>query len=164
MGRDTLFAALESQMFGRRCLYRYTVTLQTHRRCQCLAHGIDVGAEFGPLHRYGAVDVRYSVSVFLDKICHPTQQYLRVYASKLLRRIGKELPYIACGQCPEKGITDGVYGHIAVRVSYTSLRMLYLHASEYESQPPGQRMHVISVSYSYIIHRFRDCFACTDVS
>ncbi len=85
-----------------------------------------------------------------NKLDHAPQQYLGVYAPELLRRVGKELAYVAQREGTEQRVAYSVYRHIAVGVCYAAFGVFHLDASQHEPQPVGQRMDVVSVSYSYI--------------
>ena len=52
----------------------------------------------------------------------------------------------------EKGVAQGVYRHIAVRMGYAAYWAFYLYSAQPEREALGEGMHIVSVAYSYVFH------------
>ena len=51
---------------------------------------------------------------------------------------------------PEQGVAQRLYPHVAVPMTYETLRVINLHASEHEPEPLLEDVYVVTVSDSEI--------------
>ena len=148
-----LFAPLETEMLCGRSFDRYPVIAYAHCTGHRGAHGVDMRPQFGPLHPDRTIDIPDLISFFAQQRRNPSEQYFRVDALEVIRRVGEVHPDVAqrCGaqQC----VAYGVYRHVAVRMRHESFRVRNFDPAQHQGQPVGQRVYVVSVSYPEIRHR-----------
>ena len=132
---------------------RYLVIAYAHCTGHRGAHGVDMRPQFGPLHPDRTIDIPDLIPFFTQQRRNPSEQYFRVDAPEVVRRVGEVYPDVAqrCGaqQC----VAYGVYRHVAVRMRHESFRVRNFDPAQHQGQPVGQRVYVVSVSYSEI-HSF----------
>ena len=140
-------------MLRGRGLDRHPVVVYAHCAGHRTAHGVDVRSQPGLLGADRAVHVPDLVALFAQQFRHAAQQDLRVDARKIGRRVGKVQPDVAQRRGAQQGVAQGVDRHVSVRVGDAPFRVGDLHASQNQRQAVGQRVYVVSVSYSEI-HSF----------
>ena len=94
------------------------------------------------------VDIAYRIAMLAENAHRPAQELARIDAAEFVGGIRKVQAYVAERGSSEKGIADGVYEHVTVRMCNATLRMRYLHPAYHKPQPVAELMYVIPLSYA----------------
>lgn len=132
---NTLFAPFETEPLSRGRFDGNRVGVDSDRAGDRFAHPVDMGAQFGPLHRDRAIYVAHSVTFLPEQFHTACQQELGVGSFEFVRGVGKVQADVTQGRSTQQGVADRVQYHIPVRMGDAAFRMLDFYPAEDQGQP-----------------------------
>ena len=164
MSLDSLFPADESEPFGRRGLDRNTLRIDSHRLGQCFSHGGDVRLYLRALQAKRAIDVAYAVAFVAEHFNGMPQQDPAVDTLEPLGSVRKMKPDVAHSRRSEQRVAQRVDQRVAVGMRDAAARMFDQDASQSEGEAVGERVHIVAVPDSEVVHSMEFVDKVTNLS